>query len=82
MDRETFTYDDISAVGRAGAPSVLITVRSVENSPSLGEIAVPVNMKRQRAEEGEGSRTYVSSGVLSHKVGHRDYRLHTMKACV
>jgi len=43
--------DDISAVGRAGAPSVLITVRPVENSPS------------------------VSSGVLSHKVGHRDYRL-------
>jgi len=43
--------DDISVVGRAGAPSVLITVRSVENSPS------------------------VSSGVLSHKVGHRDYCL-------
>ena len=38
MDRETFTYDDISAVGRAGAPSVLITVRSVEDSPSLREI--------------------------------------------
>jgi len=43
--------DDISVVGRAGAPSVLISVRSVEDSPS------------------------VSSRVLSHKVGHRDYRL-------
>lgn len=53
MDRETFTYDDISVVGRAGAPSVLITVRSVEDSPSLQEITVPVNAKSQRAEEGE-----------------------------
>lgn len=49
---ESVTYDDIFAVGRTGAPPILITVRSVEDSPSLQEIAVPVNTKSQRAKGG------------------------------
>ena len=46
------TYDDISAVGRAGTPPILITVRSVEDSPSLQVTAVPVNAKSQREKGG------------------------------
>jgi len=80
MDQETCTYDDISAVGRAGAPSVLITVRSVEDSPSLRDIAVSGQYEKTASERR--TRAYVSSGVLSHKVGHRNYRLHTIETCV
>ena len=43
-----FTYDDISVVGRVGAPSVLITVRSVENPPFL--------RRPQSWEKDRGSR--------------------------
>ena len=78
-----FTYDAISAVGRAGAPSVLITVRSVENPPFLGEISVhrSIYEKRHRSRKKGILNTYESSGVLAYKVGHRNYRLHTMEAC-
>jgi hypothetical protein len=78
-----FTYDAISVVGWAGAPSVLITVRSVENPPVLCEISVPRSIyeKRHRSRKKGISNTYECSGVLAYKVGHRNNRLHTMEAC-
>ena len=77
MNRYTVTYDELSGAGRAGAPSVLITVRSVEDPPSLRYCRSRSTWKA--SEQRKGSRTYECSGVLSHKISHWDYRLHTRR---
>ena len=50
VNREMFTYDNISAVGRTGAPSVLTTVRAIEGPPSLREIVIPGQYEKIASE--------------------------------